>query len=80
MCLFFLRGAAWEDVFLDTVGEAQDKGVFKHIRIARFASRTLDHELEKNTRAVVPYFASTFIIMAVFSVCKLILLYSLVHL
>lgn len=65
-----IRGAAWEDVFLDTIGEAQDKGMFKHIRIARFASRTLDHELEKNTRAVIPYFSSTFLIMAIFSVGK----------
>ncbi|KAI4461442.1 patched-related [Holotrichia oblita] len=62
------KGAAWEDIFLDTVGDAQDNGLFKHIRIARFASRTLDHELEKNTRSVIPYFSSTFIIMAVFSI------------
>lgn len=65
-----VRGGAWEDAFLDVVGEAQDKGLFKHIRIARFASRTLDHELEKNTRAVLPYFVSTFVIMAIFSIGK----------
>jgi predicted RND superfamily exporter protein len=53
---------------LDAVGKAQDEGLFKHIRIARFASRTLDHELEKNTRSVIPYFSSTFAIMALFSV------------
>lgn len=74
VCFYFCRGGAWEDVFLDTVGEAQDKGLFKHIRIARFASRTLDHELEKNTRTVIPYFASTFIIMALFSVCKFVVI------
>ncbi|KRT79642.1 Hedgehog receptor, partial [Oryctes borbonicus] len=62
------KGAAWEDTFLDIVGEAQDKGLFQHIRIARFASRTLDHELEKNTRSVIPYFSSTFLIMALFSI------------
>lgn len=65
---FFLthRGAAWEDSFLDTVGHYEDTGHFKHISIARFASRTLDHELEKNTRTVIPFFTSTFILMAVF--------------
>ncbi|XP_055600354.1 patched domain-containing protein 3 [Uranotaenia lowii] len=63
------RGATWEEAFLDAVGYAEDSGtVFKHISVARFASRTLDHELEKNTRTVVPYFSSTFILMAVFSV------------
>lgn len=50
-------------MFLRVVGKAEDSGMFKHIRIARFASRTLDHELERNTRTVVPYFASTFILM-----------------
>ncbi|GJQ75560.1 hypothetical protein Trydic_g17642 [Trypoxylus dichotomus] len=62
------KGAAWEDTFLDVVGEAQDNGLFEHIRVARFASRTLDHELEKNTRSVIPYFSSTFVIMAIFSI------------
>lgn len=63
------RGAAWEDAFLDLIEEKQDKlNIFEHIRIARFASRTLDHELEKNTKSVVPYFTSTFAIMAIFSV------------
>ncbi|XP_053687905.1 patched domain-containing protein 3 [Sabethes cyaneus] len=61
------RGAAWEEAFLETVGYAEDNGVFKHIAVARFASRTLDHELERNTRTVVPYFGSTFLLMAVFS-------------
>ncbi|XP_050498733.1 patched domain-containing protein 3 [Diabrotica virgifera virgifera] len=62
-------GAAWEDGFLDLIEKIQDKeNRFKHIRIARFSSRTLDHELEKNTKSVVPYFTSTFAIMAIFSV------------
>ncbi|XP_046993292.1 patched domain-containing protein 3 [Schistocerca americana] len=61
------RGAAWEDVFLDVVGEA-DAHTFKHISVARFASRTLDIELERNTRTVIPYFSTTFIIMAFFSI------------
>ncbi|CAH0556056.1 unnamed protein product [Brassicogethes aeneus] len=62
-------GTAWEDAFLDLIEEIQDKqNIFKHIRIARFASRTLDHELEKNTKSVIPYFTSTFVIMAGFSV------------
>lgn len=60
------RGAAWEEAFLEAVGYAEDNNVFKHISVARFASRTLDHELERNTRTVVPYFSSTFILMAVF--------------
>jgi hypothetical protein len=61
-----IRGSAWEDAFLDTVGFYEETGFFKHIAIARFASRTLDHELEKNTRTVIPYFSSTFILMAIF--------------
>ena len=64
------RGSAWEDTFLDVVSSAQDKGIFKHIRVAMFTSRTLDHELEKNTRSVIPYFASSFMIMALFSISK----------
>lgn len=60
---------------MDLIEDVQDKqNIFKHIRIARFASRTLDHELEKNTKSVVPYFTSTFIIMAAFSVGKLLIL------
>ncbi|XP_045445427.1 patched domain-containing protein 3 isoform X2 [Melitaea cinxia] len=62
------RGAAWEDAFLDAVGVAEDTGRFKHISISRFASRTLDHELEKNTRTVIPFFSSTFILMGIFSI------------
>lgn len=62
----YIRGAAWEDAFLDAVGLAEDMGYFKHIAVSRFASRTLDHELEKNTRTVVPYFGSTFALMAIF--------------
>ncbi|XP_056636520.1 patched domain-containing protein 3 [Diorhabda sublineata] len=62
-------GAVWEDEFLNLIEKIQDKeNVFKHIRIARFASRTLDHELEKNAKSVMPYFTSTFAIMAIFSV------------
>lgn len=60
------RGAMWEEAFLAAVGEAEDSGMFKYISTARFASRTLDIELEKNTQGVVPYFGSTFVIMAVF--------------
>lgn len=62
------RGAAWEDAFLDAVGEADESGMFEHISVSRFSSRTLDHELEKNTRTVVPYFSSTFLIMGFFSI------------
>ncbi|KAJ8914567.1 hypothetical protein NQ315_010031 [Exocentrus adspersus] len=63
------KGAAWEDAFLDLIEEIQDKkNIFKHIRITRFASRTLDHELEKNTKSVIPYFTSTFVVMAIFSI------------
>ncbi|XP_014293320.1 patched domain-containing protein 3 [Halyomorpha halys] len=61
------RGAAWEDAFLEAVGKAEESGRFEYISTARFASRTLDIELERNTQSVVPYFGSTFIIMAVFS-------------
>ncbi|XP_011164677.1 patched domain-containing protein 3 [Solenopsis invicta] len=61
-------GVAWEEAFLDVVGKVEDGGTFKHISIARFASRTLELELEANTKTVMPYFASTFIIMGLFSV------------
>ncbi|KAJ8959876.1 hypothetical protein NQ318_011611 [Aromia moschata] len=72
---FDKQGSAWEDAFLDLIEDIQDKrDIFKHIRIARFASRTLDHELEKNTKSVVPYFSSTFIIMALFSVITCMML------
>lgn len=66
MLLFICRGAEWEETFLEVVGKAEDGGFFKHITVARFASRTLDHELERNTRTVVPYFGSTFLLMALF--------------
>lgn len=49
------------------VGEA-DANLFQHISVARFASRTLDIELERNTKSIVPFFSSTFAIMAIFSV------------
>nr|CAD7394216.1 unnamed protein product [Timema cristinae] len=62
------RGAAWEETFLRVVGDAEDRGVFQHISTARFASRTLDIELERNTRTVIPFFSTTFIVMAVFSI------------
>ncbi|XP_066147169.1 patched domain-containing protein 3 [Euwallacea fornicatus] len=62
-------GGAWEDAFLHLIEQVQDvENRFKHIRIARFASKTLDHELEKNARSVIPYFTSTFLVMAIFSV------------
>lgn len=60
------RGNEWEDEFLRVVGIAEDSGMFKHIRVARFASRTLDHELERNTQTVVPYFTLTFVLMGAF--------------
>ncbi|XP_071874799.1 patched domain-containing protein isoform X3 [Bombus fervidus] len=61
-------GAAWEEAFLETLREVEDNNVFKHIATARFASRTLELELEENTKTIVPYFSSTFILMALFSV------------
>lgn len=72
MCTYFCfsfqinRGNEWEEEFLRVAGRAEDSGMFKHIRVARFASRTLDHELERNTQTVVPYFALTFILMGSF--------------
>ncbi|XP_015116458.1 patched domain-containing protein 3 [Diachasma alloeum] len=61
-------GGAWEEAFLNTLGAAEDDKVFKHISVARFASKTLELELEANTKTVVPYFASTFAMMGIFSV------------
>lgn len=66
---FFIRmnrGNEWEEEFLRVTAKAEDSGMFKHIRVARFSSRTLDHELEENTRTVVPYFTSTFLLMGLF--------------
>lgn len=60
------RGSAWEDAFLDTMGYYEDNNLFEHISIARFASRTLEYELEKNTKTVVPYFSSTFLLITFF--------------
>ncbi|KAH8413627.1 hypothetical protein KR222_002144 [Zaprionus bogoriensis] len=62
------KGAEWEETFLRVVGKAETTGMFKHISVSYFASRTLDHELEKNTKTVVPYFSSTFLLMGLFSV------------
>ncbi|XP_068145808.1 patched domain-containing protein 3 [Drosophila tropicalis] len=62
------KGAEWEETFLKVVGNAENTGKFKHISVSYFASRTLDHELEKNTKTVVPYFSSTFLLMGLFSV------------
>ncbi|KAL1462487.1 hypothetical protein WDU94_014318 [Cyamophila willieti] len=67
------RGSKWEEAFLDAIGNAEESGTFKYISTARFASRTLDIELEKNTRSVVPYFTTTFVIMATFSVLTLLM-------
>ncbi|XP_058795764.1 patched domain-containing protein 3 [Phymastichus coffea] len=61
-------GAAWEEAFLDAVGKAEDEHLFKHISVARFASRTLELEFERNTQTVIPYYFSTFTIMALFSI------------
>ncbi|KMY91712.1 patched domain-containing protein 3 [Drosophila simulans] len=62
------KGAEWEETFLRVVGNAENSGQFKHISVSYFASRTLDHELEKNTKTVVPYFSSTFLLMGLFSI------------
>ncbi|CAK9817866.1 Patched domain-containing protein 3 [Anthophora plagiata] len=61
-------GAAWEEAFLDAMRKVEEDGIFKHIATARFASRTLELELEENTKTIVPYFSSTFLLMALFSV------------
>lgn len=58
----------WEEKFLDAIAETEKLGLFEYISTARFTSRTLDIELEKNTQSVTPYFMSTFVIMIVFSV------------
>ena len=63
-----VRGSAWEETFLDVVGKADNDGIFKHISVARFASRSLELELEANTKTVVPYFTSSFLFMGIFSV------------
>lgn len=65
---FWNRGAAWEEAFLETLRKVEEENIFKHITTARFASRTLELELEENTKTIVPYFSSTFILMALFSV------------
>lgn len=64
----FFRGALWEETFLETVEKLEKNNTFQFISTARFASRTLDVELERNTRSVIPYFLITFITMTIFSV------------
>jgi len=64
----FRRAVSWEDAFLDVIDRAERSGQFQYISTARFASRTLDVELEQNMRAVTPYFATTFGIMIFFSI------------
>ncbi|KAL7301622.1 hypothetical protein TKK_0005631 [Trichogramma kaykai] len=61
-------GAIWEEGFLDVVGNLESNGTFEHISVARFASRTLELEFEANTKTIIPYFTSTFLIMVIFSV------------
>ncbi|XP_033337627.2 patched domain-containing protein isoform X1 [Megalopta genalis] len=61
-------GAAWEEAFLEAVKRVEEEAVFEHIATARFASRTLELELEENTKTILPYFTSTFVLMALFSV------------
>lgn len=73
-CFLSCRGGIWEQGFLDKVGEAEDTGVFQYISTARFASRTLDIELERNTRTVIPFFSTTFLIMVLFSVTSCMML------
>lgn len=62
------RGSLWEDAFLSTVENLEKNNTFQLISTARFASRTLDIELEKNTKSVIPYFTITFIVMIIFSI------------
>ncbi|XP_064118928.1 patched domain-containing protein 3-like isoform X2 [Macrobrachium nipponense] len=56
--------AEWENALLD----ALEKRNFETIEVARFVSRTLETELEKNTNSVIPYFGITVAIMVLFSV------------
>lgn len=64
----FYRGALWEETFLATVENLEKNNTFQFISTSRFASRTLDIELEKNTWTVTPYFTVTFVVMIIFSI------------
>ncbi|XP_023215985.1 patched domain-containing protein 3-like [Centruroides sculpturatus] len=54
----------WEDEFLQVVGNEE----FQTISVARFTSRALAQELEKNTESVLPFFSVTILIMLIFSI------------
>nr|XP_045594269.1 patched domain-containing protein 3-like [Procambarus clarkii] len=58
------NGALWEDAILKAVGDRD----FGSITVARFVSRTLELELDRNTNSVTPFFGGTMIIMVLFSV------------
>nr|XP_045593830.1 patched domain-containing protein 3-like [Procambarus clarkii] len=57
-------GALWEDAILKAVGDRD----FGSITVARFVSRTLELELDKNSNSVTPFFGGTVLIMVLFSV------------
>ncbi|XP_069953397.1 patched domain-containing protein 3-like [Cherax quadricarinatus] len=59
----------WEDALL----EAVEKREFEFISVARFVSRTLEVELERNTHSVAPLYAVAVAILVVFSVCSVMM-------
>ena len=58
------RGKLWENAFLETLKNQR----FEHIKAGRFASVTLEQELENNTETVKPYFGLNIIIMVIFCI------------
>ncbi|XP_044014155.1 patched domain-containing protein 3-like [Aphidius gifuensis] len=61
-------GSIWEDKFLELISKVEKDNTFKHISIARYASKSLELELEKNTQTIKPFYVTTFLLMGVFSV------------
>ena len=58
------RGKLWENKFLEAVENQQ----FHHIKVSRFASVTLEQELDENTNSVKPYFGLNIGIMITFCI------------
>ena len=58
------RGHEWENNFLETVA----KHKYKHIKVKRFGSVTLEQELEDNTETIKPYFGLNIGIMVIFCI------------
>ncbi len=56
----------WEEEFLSVLSQTS----FENITVARFASITLEREMDANTNSIMPYFALNVGVMIVFCVAS----------